>query len=89
MSVTLKNRGSLGTRLLDTQFIASVHNSIKKVNFAYDVRKVFFPLRFQKVDGLWSLEENLSPSKGYQLIKMVGGYDLLSGLFSRKSMSRP
>ena len=43
---------------------------------------MFLPLIFQEVDCLWRLEEDLSFSKHYQFVHVVGGYYLLSGLFS-------
>ena len=51
--------------------------------------KMIFSLRFQKVDGLWCFEEDLSSSKSYQLVHVVGGYDLLCGLLGGQSMCRP
>lgn len=56
---------------------------------AHNVWKMLFSLRFQEVDSLWSLEENLSSSKSYQFVHVVGGYDLLRGLLRGQSMCWP
>lgn len=56
---------------------------------SYNWIKLFFSLRFQKIDCFWCLKEDLCLSIDYELVHVVGRNDLSCCLLCGKSMCGP